>query len=89
MKTYLLSLLLLLNLTAFSQTLYQDVVYLKNGSKIKGMITEFVPDVSYTITTNDGSIFVCVIGDPSSSCCKRVVSSSHMSRPYLLSSFSN
>jgi hypothetical protein len=63
MKTYLLSLLFLLNLTAFSQTSYQDVVYLKNGSKIKGMITEFVPKVSYSITTNDGSVFVCAIGD--------------------------
>lgn len=46
-----------------SQTNFQDVIYLKNGSKIKGMITEFVPNVSYTITTNDGSIFVCNIGD--------------------------
>ena len=46
-----------------AQNSWQDVVYLKNGSKIKGMITEFVPNVSYTITTSDGSIFVCNIGD--------------------------
>jgi hypothetical protein len=37
---------------------YQDVVYLKNGSVIKGMITEQVPNQSLTIETKDGSIFV-------------------------------
>ena len=47
----------------YSQTTYQDVVYLKNGSKIKGMITEFVPNVYYSITTIDGSIFFCAIND--------------------------
>lgn len=63
MKSFLLSLFLLISMGVFGQTNYQDVVYLKNGSKIKGMITEFVPNVSYTITTNDGSVFVCAIGD--------------------------
>jgi len=37
---------------------YQDVIYLKNGSVVKGMITEFAPTKSYTIKTADGSIFV-------------------------------
>jgi len=36
----------------------QDVVYLKNGSIIKGVITEQIPDVSIKIETSDGSIFV-------------------------------
>ncbi|HUX38870.1 MAG TPA: hypothetical protein VMV44_13300 [Rectinemataceae bacterium] len=35
-----------------------DVVYLKNGSVIRGMILEQVPDQSLKIRTADGSIFV-------------------------------
>lgn len=43
---------------AFGQTEYQDVVYLKNGSIIRGMIVEQVPNVSLKIETSDGSVFV-------------------------------
>ena len=35
----------------------QEVVYLKNGSVIKGVVIEQVPGVSLKIRTNDGSIF--------------------------------
>lgn len=37
---------------------WQDVVYLKNGSIIKGLIIEQVPNESLKIQTADGSIFV-------------------------------
>jgi hypothetical protein len=37
---------------------WQDVVYLKNGSVIKGLIIEQVPNESLKIQTADGSIFV-------------------------------
>lgn len=37
---------------------YVDVVYLKNGSVIKGMIIEQTPNVKIKIQTKDGSIFV-------------------------------
>lgn len=37
---------------------YIDVVYLKNGSMIKGMIIEQTPNVSIKIQTRDGSVFV-------------------------------
>ena len=40
---------------AFAQA---DVVYLKDGSVIKGKVIESVPGVSYKIKTGDGSIFV-------------------------------
>ena len=40
----------------FSQS--QDVVYLKNGSIIKGTIMELVPDKTVKIETSDGSIFI-------------------------------
>ncbi len=36
----------------------QDVVYLKNGSVIRGTIIEQVPNVQIKIKTSDGSIFV-------------------------------
>jgi len=37
---------------------WADVVYLKDGSVIKGKVIEAVPGVSYKIKTGDGSIFV-------------------------------
>jgi hypothetical protein len=37
---------------------YRDVVYLKNGSIIKGIIIEQVPNVSLKIKTNDGNVLV-------------------------------
>jgi len=43
---------------ALSQQEYEEVVYLKNGSIIKGTIIEQVPDVSIKIQTKDGNIFV-------------------------------
>lgn len=36
----------------------QDVVYLKNGSVIRGTLVELVPNTSVKIKTADGSIFV-------------------------------
>jgi len=49
--------LLLSSEFAASQT-FQDVVYLKNGSMIKGMIIEQIPGQSLKIQTSDGSVFV-------------------------------
>ncbi|MBI5806609.1 hypothetical protein HZA73_11315 [candidate division TA06 bacterium] len=40
-----------------AQILAQDVVYLKNGSIIKGKIVEFIPDSGLKIQTADGSIY--------------------------------
>lgn len=37
----------------------QEVVYLKNGSVIRGLIVEQVPNESLKIKTGDGSVFVC------------------------------
>lgn len=38
--------------------LSQDVVYLKNGSIIKGSVVELIPNSSIKIQTQDGSLFV-------------------------------
>jgi len=48
---------LLLSASVFAAE-YQDVVYLKNGSVIKGIITEQIPNESVTIETADGNVFV-------------------------------
>ena len=42
---------------------YEDVVYLKNGSVIRGMIIEQIIDTSLKIQTKDGNIFVYEISE--------------------------
>lgn len=41
-----------------SSTNYQEVVYLKNGSIIRGIVIEHIPNSNIKIRTADGSIFV-------------------------------
>lgn len=60
-KINLRTLLLLCMLTftclnTFAQS-YQEVVYLKNGSVVRGVIIEQIPEQSLKIQTADGSIF--------------------------------
>ena len=49
-------------MSAVAQNL-QEVVYLKNGSIIKGVVIEQVPGVSLKIKTSDGSIFAYQMSD--------------------------
>lgn len=42
---------------------YEDVVYLKNGSAIRGVIIEQVPNQSLKIQTDDGSVYVYNFSD--------------------------
>jgi hypothetical protein len=59
MTKYLLLLLFALIATAsLAQGDYQDVVYLKNGSVIRGIIIEQIPNKSIKIETYDSNIFV-------------------------------
>ncbi|GAB1453450.1 hypothetical protein MASR2M47_35060 [Draconibacterium sp.] len=59
MEKYLTLVLLSLIATfGFGQGNYQDVVYLKNGSIIRGIIIEQVPNKSLKIETTDRSVFV-------------------------------
>jgi len=51
-------LVFVLSLGASAQKGWQDVVYLKNGSIIRGMLIEQVPGVSLKIETADKSLFV-------------------------------
>jgi len=48
---------------AVAQESLQDVVYLKNGSIIRGVIIEQIPLVSLKIRTADGSVFVFSMND--------------------------
>lgn len=59
MKKYLaLIFFALVTTVVFAQSNYQDVAYLKNGSIIRGIIIEQVPDKSIKIETADKSVFV-------------------------------
>ena len=58
-RTILFFVCLMMGMTfAFSQSNLQDVVYLKNGSIIRGDIIEMVPGETVKIMTTDGSVFV-------------------------------
>lgn len=59
MKKHLILILFAL-ITSFvwAQNNYQDVVYLKNGSVIRGLIIEQIPNESIKIETSDRSVFV-------------------------------
>jgi len=47
----------------YAQTNYQDVVYLKNGSIVRGIITEQIPNESLKIETADGNAFIFQMSD--------------------------
>lgn len=59
MKKVLIALIMLVSFSTYgmAQNSYTEVVYLKNGSIIRGVVVEQVPNVSLKIKTADGSIF--------------------------------
>jgi hypothetical protein len=64
LRLILLSTLIIFSVTmTVAQTVYRDVVYLKNGSVIKGTIVETVPEKSIKIETVDGNLFVYNLSD--------------------------
>ncbi len=58
-----LALVVLFAQTVNAQEGYEDVVYLKDGSVIRGLIIEQIPNVSIKIRTMDRNIFVYKIED--------------------------
>jgi TM2 domain-containing membrane protein YozV len=61
MKNFFLTTIIFLILgisITYAQEVLQDVVYLKNGAIIHGVIVEQIPNESIKIKTNDGNIFV-------------------------------
>jgi hypothetical protein len=57
-KLFMLLVILASSSLLFAQHNYEDVVYLKNGSVIRGIIIEQVPNQSIKIETADRNIFV-------------------------------
>ena len=55
-RIFLIFAILIGSLSIFAQS-FQEVVYLKNGSIVRGVIIEQVPNESLKIQTADGSIF--------------------------------
>lgn len=55
---FVFALLMACVMTSFSQETVRETVYLKNGSIIKGLVIEQVPDEFLKIQTADGSLFV-------------------------------
>lgn len=62
-KLSLLMILLISGIFNLKAQSNQEVVYLKNGSVIHGIILEQVPDKTIKIKTSDGSIFVYQMSD--------------------------
>ena len=58
MKKFVLLIVLFGCFVSLQAQNYQEVVYLKNGSIIRGMIIEQQPNVQLKIQTADGSVFV-------------------------------
>ena len=58
MKRLFITLAVLLMTTMGAVMMAHDVVYLKNGSIIKGSVIEVIPNGSIKIQTQDGSLFV-------------------------------
>lgn len=63
MKKIILLILLLTGYISLAQKQTRDVVHLKNGSIIKGIITEMNPSENLKIKTADGSLFVYAMSD--------------------------
>ncbi len=57
-KAVLILFLLFGTMLSYGQEGYEEVVYLKNGSVIRGVIIEQIPNVSIKIETADRNIFV-------------------------------
>ncbi|TFH05256.1 MAG: hypothetical protein E4H06_01680 [Methanosarcina sp.] len=62
-KIFALVLFITIGILVLAQQNYQDVVYLKNGSIIRGTIIEHVPNKSIKIETADRSVMVYQIED--------------------------
>lgn len=63
LKLIMSILIILMPLTGIAQEKQEDVIYLKNGSIIRGTILETIPEKSVKIQTKDGNILVYNMGD--------------------------
>lgn len=61
-KVVLFVSIVFMSFSVFAQE-WQDVLYLKNGSVIRGVLIEQIPNESVKIQTADGNVFVYQFGD--------------------------
>ena len=84
LRLILLSVLLILSVAIMvAQTVYRDVVYLKNGNVIKGTIVETIPEKSIKIETADGNLFVYNMSDIEKLTKEAVVAPAKESKPVI------
>lgn len=81
-KLFLLLFCAMSTMFAAAQANLQDVVYLKNGSVVRGVIIEQVPGVSLKLQTNDGNIFVYNIADVEKMTKEQSKVAAHQVSPY-------
>lgn len=81
-RSFLFLVLLLTSISIFAQNENQDVVYLKNGSIIRGEIVNLVPNETVKIKTVDGSLFVYPMDDVKEITKEPVVSSQVKSKTF-------
>jgi hypothetical protein len=83
-RLILLTVVIILGVTIMAaQTVYRDVVYLKNGSIIKGTIVETVPEKSIKIETADGNFYVYNFSDIEKLTKEAVVAPAKESKPVI------
>lgn len=58
MRKIILALSIFISINTFAQNNLDEVVYLKNGSVVRGVIIEQIPNQTLKIQTKDGSVFV-------------------------------
>jgi hypothetical protein len=58
MKNLIIIVLLLIGTTINAQVNGTETFHLTNGSLIKGVVVEYVPNISYTVKTDNGSMFI-------------------------------
>lgn len=80
-KTLFIILLMCVSLLATAQS-WVEVVYLKNGGRVRGIVIEQVPGESLKVQTADGSIFVYQMSEVEKITKEEVSPASHSYTPY-------
>lgn len=62
-KLLILCAVVLAGLSMYAQEVLMDVVHLKNGNKIKGIVTEQIPDEGVKLQTADGKLLIFEMKD--------------------------
>lgn len=81
MKKLIIILLVSIATNLFAQSNFEEVIYLKNGSVINGIIIEEVPNLKIKIQTSDGNIFEYQMSEIEKFA-KRIPAKTEYNKPY-------